>query len=278
MIQEALDFENIFEESIAALLRSAGLTVFTSGMVPDFQKDRPRVEVLYKHGPAHSPLQTANPMALPDDLKGDKIVVAWDSSLHTNIVTSANATGKQQQSDIRGILRLVYLNLPSQLNGNLLTGHKLNLVREGGSSRGLHPNDSNSEVLQMVHDLQVYLHESVWSEYTRITDYGTNRSGFTRILSTGTATTTLFKNITDLNVGSVVNGNDVLEVVHAGENVQVTIDTLSAAIGGGGGGTQISSGLSDPIAPPTDPTKVALRFNENTGYGWRWVVKDQAWT
>jgi len=87
---------------------------------------------------------------------------------------------------------------------------------------------------------------------------------------------TLFKNIPDLPVVVTINGTDVLELFHCGTNAQVSIDTLSSAIGGGGG--QISSGLTDPAAPPTDTSKVALFFNENTGYGWRWVVKDQAWT
>jgi len=43
MIQAALDFENIIEGAIATVLTNAGLNVFTTGQIPDFQKDRPRV-------------------------------------------------------------------------------------------------------------------------------------------------------------------------------------------------------------------------------------------
>jgi len=135
--------------------------------------------VEYIHGPGH--LQWANPNVIPSDLKGQKVETAWASTLHTLIVTAATTAGKQQQSDIRGTVRLVYLNLGPQLNGNLLTLHKFNLVKESGSSRGIHPNDSNSEVLHLVHEIQVSLHESVWSQYERITNDGSVRVGFIRI-------------------------------------------------------------------------------------------------
>jgi len=181
MIQAALDFENIIESAVATVLTNAGLRVFTTGQVPDFQKDRPRVQVQYTHGPGH--LQWANQNKLPDDLKGQKVETAWASTLHTIIVTATTVEGKQQQSDIRGTVRVAYLNLAPQLNGNLLTLHKFNLVKESGSSRGIHPNDSNSEMLHLVHEIQISLHESVWASYERITQDGAVRVSAIRITS-----------------------------------------------------------------------------------------------
>jgi hypothetical protein len=179
MLGTALDFEGVVENAIATLLRSNGLTVFISGEVYDFQKDRPRVQVQYTHGPGR--LIYANPQALPADLAGQKIETAWASTLHTTIVTSADATGKQDQSDIRSTLRFIYMNLAPRLNGNLLTVHKFNLAKDAGSTRGLHPQDSNSEILQLVHEIQISLHESVWSSYERITQDGAVRVSAIRI-------------------------------------------------------------------------------------------------
>ena len=179
MLSAALDFENIVEEAIATVLRTNGLTVFVTGEVYDFQKDRPRVQIQYTHGVGR--LQWANPNKLPDDLKGQKIETAWASTLHTTVVTRADANGKQDQSDIRSLLRFIYLNLADQLNGNLLTVHRFNLVKDSGSARSLHPQDSNSEVLQMVHEIQISLHENVWAQYERATNDGSVRVGFIRI-------------------------------------------------------------------------------------------------
>src|SRR3954465_5018843 len=103
MLQDAFDFEAVIEAAIAAVLTSAGLTVFTTGQVPDFQKDRPRVQVQYTHGVGHQ--QWANQNKLPVDLKGQKIETAWASTLHTTVVTSATESGKQHQSDIRSLVR-----------------------------------------------------------------------------------------------------------------------------------------------------------------------------
>jgi len=179
MIQSALDFENIVEEAIATVLRANGLNVFVSGEVYDFQKDRPRVQIQYTHGPGR--LQWVNPNKLPSDLTGQKIETAWASTLHTTIVTAADASGKQDQSDIRSSLRFIYMNLANRLNGNLLTVHRFNILKDSGSSRGLHPQDSNSEILQLVDEIQISLHESIWSDYERVTNDGSVRVGFVRI-------------------------------------------------------------------------------------------------
>lgn len=48
--------------------------------------------------------------------------------------------------------------------------------------------------------------------------------------------------------------------------------------GGGSGVQQLFEVDADPVDPPTDPSRTALAFNRFTGYGWRWVVADQAWT
>lgn len=48
--------------------------------------------------------------------------------------------------------------------------------------------------------------------------------------------------------------------------------------GGGGGVQQLFQGNSDPVSAPTDPSKPAIFFNHNTGYGWRWDVSDAAWS
>jgi hypothetical protein len=179
VIQTALDFENVVESAVSAVLQSVGLNVFTTSEVFDFKKDRPRVQVQFTLGIGQ--LQWVNPAKLPADFSGARVESAWTGSLHTTIVTSAQAEGKQDQSDIRSLVRFLYLNLAQRLNGNILTLHKINLVKESGSARSIHPNDSNSEVLQMVHDLNLSVHESVWSSYTRITQDGSIRVSSVRV-------------------------------------------------------------------------------------------------
>ena len=58
---------------------------------------------------------------------------------------------------------------------------------------------------------------------------------------------TIFKNITDLPVGVTVNGADVFELVQNGTNVQVTANTVAAAIGGGGGGGGVTIVTGSPF-------------------------------
>lgn len=174
MIQAALDFENIVENAVATILTAAGLTVFTTGQVLDFQKDRPCVQVQFTLGPGR--LQWANPNKLPSDFQQQKVETVWNSMLHTTIVTAADSAGKGKQIDIRGIVRLAYLNLAPQLNGSLLTLHHISIGKESGTVRGLHPNDKNSEILQLTHELVFGLHESVWTSYERITQDGALRT------------------------------------------------------------------------------------------------------
>jgi hypothetical protein len=282
VIQASLDFENIVEEAVANLLEAAGLNAFTTGQVYDFQKDRPRVQVQFTLGTGR--LQWANPNKLPTDLQGAKVETVWDSLLHTTIVTAADENGKQDQANFRGIIRAVYLNLAAQLNGTLLTKHRVSIMKESGSSRGLHPQESNSEILQMVHELVFGLHESVWTDYERVTDAGDIRTGFTRIVSGPPPTPRLFKNITNLNSGTVVSGSDVFELVHNPgpneENIQVTIDVLSAAIGGGGGssGQVIAYAGTFPSSAPTSTDHPAIAYSaDGSASTWYWNIAGQTW-
>lgn len=88
---------------------------------------------------------------------------------------------------------------------------------------------------------------------------------------------TTFQKITDLTPSIVLNGTEQIEMVHnpggtEEESQSVTPNQLRDFV------SQISSGLTDPTDPPPNPAKIAFFWNENTGYGWRWVVKDQEWT
>jgi len=92
----------------------------------------------------------------------------------------------------------------------------------------------------------------------------------------------LFKNITDLNQGTVISGTDVIEMVHNpgvnGENVQVTVNTLAAAIGGGGGGQIIEYSGTYPSSPPANSNSPAIAYSaDGTGSVWFWNVTGQTW-
>ncbi len=168
MIATAFDFEDTIENAVASVLSAFGLNVFTTGQVYDFYKDRPRVQVQFTLGPGH--LRWADPKTIASiGLAGQKIETAWSSTLTTVIVTAADAQGKVDQSAMRSTVRMAYMNLGPQVNGTILTLHKINLVKESGTARGQHPQDSNSETLQMVHDLELSLNNAVFTRCERVT-------------------------------------------------------------------------------------------------------------
>jgi hypothetical protein len=56
------------------------------------------------------------------------------------------------------------------------------------------------------------------------------------------------------------------------------LQAVSGITGGGGSGTQVSSGTDDPpVAPPADPTKAALYYVEPHGTIFSWSVATQLW-
>lgn len=167
MILEAFDFESIAESAVADVLGTYGLTVYTTETVLPFQLDRPRVEIKFTLGNGH--LKWADQKTLQAiGLGGQKIETAWSSTLQTNIVTATDLNGKIDQATYRATVRTAYMNLGPQINGTILTLHKLQLVKESGTSRGIHPQESGTETLLMTHDLELSLNLAAFTGYEMV--------------------------------------------------------------------------------------------------------------
>lgn len=169
MIIAAFDFEDTVESAVADVLAAYGINAFTTNEVLDFQKDRPRVQIQATLGPGH--LRWADPNTLESIglHRHNKIETAWSVQLLLDIVTAADEQGKVDQATYRSTVRTAMMILGPQVNGSILTLHKIQLVKESGTARGIHPQSSNSESLQMGYDLELSLNNAVFDGYVRTT-------------------------------------------------------------------------------------------------------------
>ena len=92
------DFESNVAAMVAAALASSGLHTATLNTAPEFQKIRPRSEIIFRPGGAASPTQLVL-------VNGRRCVGAYIGDLEITSLTDASTTGKATHATYRSTLR-----------------------------------------------------------------------------------------------------------------------------------------------------------------------------
>ena len=129
------DFESVVSRAVAEVLTDAGLKALTIEDESDFQKTRPRVEVIYKHLGEATPKRIA---VLPDKSQRTS---AFRGELHLHAITDADPVGKTAHSQYRAVVRAVIAGLQDAVNGDKLDKHRINFVVTGNEITGIRPQD-----------------------------------------------------------------------------------------------------------------------------------------
>lgn len=92
------DFEGNIPDMIAAAFAAAQMNVGTVNIKPDFQKPRPRSELVFRPGGSVSP-----PRLMV--VQGKRVIAAYTGELEIASITDASTEGKQTHSAYRATVR-----------------------------------------------------------------------------------------------------------------------------------------------------------------------------
>jgi hypothetical protein len=132
---DVYNFELIVPRAIKDLFTSRGVTAFTMEDEADFQKARPRVDIVWATKGEVSPRFWA---ILPD---GTKRAAAFRGELKIFVVASPDPAGRLTHADIRANVRDIVAGLPENVNGSALQNHRLNFVEVGSEETGIRDKD-----------------------------------------------------------------------------------------------------------------------------------------
>lgn len=139
--KDLYDFEGILETAAQGVLQDLGLTAATTQDAPLFQKKRPRVEIVYKHGAGLGRFVVIidGKMATPETAAGltpkerfyARRESAWLFSLKFQLLTAAQiAVHAEYRAEVRAALAQFWL----LINGTRLPRHTVQLTKDNGSS------------------------------------------------------------------------------------------------------------------------------------------------
>ncbi len=133
--EEIYDLEIIVPRAVKIVLSGLTLSCFTIEDAIDFQKVRPRVEIVYLHRGEASPQRLA---ILPD---GSKRTSCFRGELKIHAITDADVAGKLAHSTYRAMVRNGIAALKESVNGTQLTLHKVQFVQSGNEETGVRSAD-----------------------------------------------------------------------------------------------------------------------------------------
>lgn len=136
MQADIYDFEKVFEGASKCILNDGDLKAFTSRDNPDFQKDRPRVEVAFTLGPGR--MQRPWIEQGDDQNPTDERESGWQGKMQFELITDADA---KLHGSYLSRLRYLLSTFRIRANGFFLKYHSIGLVRDGGETRILAPQD-----------------------------------------------------------------------------------------------------------------------------------------
>jgi len=129
------NFEVIIPRAVATVLEGLDLSAFTIEDNPEFQKLRPRVEIVYRHIGEASPQRLA---ILPDQTRR---VSCFRGELKLHAISDADAPGKLVHSTYRAMVRNGIAALRESVNGTQLLLHKIQFVVTGNEETGVRTAD-----------------------------------------------------------------------------------------------------------------------------------------
>jgi len=148
-------FEQIFEDAAKALFAAQAINAFTSQDAPDFQKDRPRVEITFTPGAGQGRFIQIN---------GEHRETAWKGQYLFRVVTDASAEVHNSfRSNVRAI---VHGSLRSIAGTAPMIRHMLQpFYMDGGTSPSYSPQDGVYES-QMTFDINFSVQADAWAALT----------------------------------------------------------------------------------------------------------------
>jgi len=142
---------------VKTVLVGLDLAAFTIEDDPEFQKVRPRVEIVYKHIGEASPQRLA---ILPDQTKR---VSCFRGELKLHAISDSDAPGKLAHSTYRAMVRNGIAALQESVNGTQLLLHKIQFVVTGNEETGVRTAD-NFQQTTFPFTIDVSIQQDAWSQ------------------------------------------------------------------------------------------------------------------
>src|SRR6266487_610341 len=142
-VQSVFDFESVLPAAVRDALQASAqqasleIKAYVISDPAEFQKIRPRVEVVYKHLGEASPKRYFT----FGDGSGRKRTCAFRGELRIVAISDVDEPGKLAHSAYRALVRFAISNLEEQLNGEILTEHKIQFVVSGNEETGVRTAD-----------------------------------------------------------------------------------------------------------------------------------------
>lgn len=160
------NFEEIVPAAVAVVLSGFGLVAIWQGSPTEFQKARPRVEVVWQTGSVTQPIRL---LQIP---AGSQITraQAWKGVLTIAAITDAADTSKGTHGAYVSRVRNVLAYLPSQINGQAagLTRHKLQFEYESGTTRQ-YRNEQGYWQSNITFACDLSIQANAWSDFNETT-------------------------------------------------------------------------------------------------------------
>lgn len=145
-------FEQIFEDALKAVFTAREVKAFTSQDTPDFQKDRPRVEVVFIPGPSQGQYKTVG---------GNFRQTSWKGQFQLRLVTEASA---QVHNAFRAVIRSIMHGVGAAINETPpMDKHKLQpFFADAGTSPRYQPEEGTYET-NMIFECDFSVQNSAWA-------------------------------------------------------------------------------------------------------------------
>ncbi len=151
------DFESLIPRAVKTVLEGLDLKCYTIEDAIDFQKIRPRVEIIYRHMGEATPKRLA---ILPDQTRRTS---CFRGELKIHAITDADTAGKLAHSTYRAMVRNGLAALEGEINGTALTLHKVQFIQIGNEETGIRSADGFQQTTFPFH-LDVSIQQDAWLE------------------------------------------------------------------------------------------------------------------
>ncbi len=155
--QDLYDFELVIPRAVRTVLEGLDLKCYTLEDAIDFQRIRPRVEIVYRHMGEASPQRLA---ILPD---GSKRTSCFRGELKIHAITDADEQGKLAHSTYRATVRNGLAALREQVNGTQLTLHKIQFIQIGNEETGVRSADGYQQTTWPF-QLDISIQQDAWAQ------------------------------------------------------------------------------------------------------------------
>jgi len=151
------DFEVIVAEAVKGVLSRNDLNVYTIYDAIEFQRTRPRVDVIYRHLGEATPQRVAK---LPD---GTRRTSCFRGELRIHAITDADEEGKATHSRYRATVRNAIAALQAELNGSALELHKIQFVQVGNEETGVRSADGYQQTT-FPFQIDISIQQNAWEQ------------------------------------------------------------------------------------------------------------------